>query len=243
MKSKYFSLKIFLLPLFVFFLLLFTSFYIPSPITQLSMNLVSKSLQGGKSITTRAEVYYKVAQGLLVTHLTEPLEYLIVTNSKGEFKMYDIKENSVSQSQAADFSSENSFIHDFLLGKTQDMGLRSVGFQLKNSKVEENMVITNWIPPIDLASKMSRVELVHENYSPIYMAFFGKKDKLLSKIFYYNYKQIGDITMPLTITEFQYLLNGDSTVTKKAYSDIKINEQVKDKWLNFKIPDNAKVIK
>ena len=207
------------------------------------MNLVSKSLQNGKSITTKADVYYKVADGLLVTHLTSPLEYLVITNAKGEFKMYDIKANAISQNQAADFSSENSFIHDFLLGKTQDMGLKGVGFQLKDSKVEDNVVITNWIPPIDLASKMSRVELVHENYSPIYMAFFGKKDKLLSKIFYYNYKQIGDITLPLTITEFQYMPNGDSMITKKTYTDIKINEQVDEKWLNYKIPDNAKIIK
>ena len=229
---------------FLFFgfslLVSFTSF---SPVQTLSMNLISKSLQKGKSITTKAEVYYKVSGGLLVTHLTSPVEYIIITNDKGEFKMYDMKANSVSQSQSADFSSENSFIHDFLNGNTNDMGLRKIGFQLKSTKVEDNMVITDWIPPLDLASKMSRVELVHENYSPIYMAFYGKKDKLLSKIFYYNYTKTGDLTIPLTITEFQYHPNGDSTITKRTYSDIKMNEQVDSKWLNYKIPDDAKIIK
>lgn len=224
-------------------LLMFASFLMYAPIQRISMNLVSKALQNGKSITTQAEVYYRVSGGLLVTHITAPVEYLVITNDKGEFKMYDIKENTVSQMQAADFSSENSFVHDFLNGNTNDMGLRSIGFQLKSTKMEENMVITDWIPPVNLLSKMSHVELVHEGYSPIYMAFYGKKEKLLSKIFYYNYQKAGDLSIPNTITEFQYLPNGDSTITKRIYSDIKLNEQVDEKWLNYKIPDNAKIVK
>ena len=224
----------------LFVIFAFTSF---SPVEKLSMKLVSKSLQNGKSITTQAEVYYKVSGGMLVTHIFSPVEYLVITNDKGEFKMYNIKDNTISQAQAADFSSENSFIHDFLNGSTNDMGLRKMGFQLKSTKVEDVMVITSWIPPLDIASKMSRAEVVHENYSPIYMAFYGKKDKLLSKIFYYNYQKMGELNIPLAITEFQYLPNGDSAITKRNYSEIKINEQVNEKWLNYKIPDNAKMVK
>ncbi|HEY4799821.1 MAG TPA: hypothetical protein VII99_12145 [Bacteroidia bacterium] len=207
------------------------------------MKLVSKALQNGKSITTQADVYYLVADGLLVTHITAPVEYLVITNNKGEFKIYDLKENTISQTQGADFSSENSFIHDFLNGNTNDMGLRSTGFQLKSTKVEEDMVIANWVPPLELLSKMNRVEVVHENYLPIYMAFYGKKEKLLSKIFYSNYKKAGDINLPGIITEFQYQPNGDSTITKRIYSDFKVNGEVDTKWLNYKIPSNAKVVK
>jgi len=240
-KSSY--KKLFPAPVALLVFALLASFIFYSPIQRISMKLISKSLQGGKSITTQADVYYRIAGGLLVTHITSPVEYLVITNDKGEFKMYDIKKNTISQMQAADFSSENSFVHDFLNGNTNDMGLKSIGFQLKSTKVENDMVITNWIPPLDLASKMSRVEVVHENYSPIYMAFYGKKEKLLSKIFYYNYQKIGDLNIPSIITEFQYLSNSDSTITKKIYSDYKINEQVDEKWLNYKIPDNAKIIK
>ena len=224
----------------VCFLFAFTSF---SPIEKLSMNLMSKSLQNGKSITTQAEVYYKVSGSLLITHVTSPVEFLVMTNDKGEFKMYNIKDNTVSQAQNADFSSENSFIYDFLNGNTNDMGLRKMGFQLKSTKVEDAMVITSWIPPLAMSSKISRTELVHENYLPIYMAFYGKKEKLLSKIFYYNYQRTGELNIPLTITEFQYLPNGDSTITKRNYSDVKTNEQVNQKWFDYKIPDNAKIVK
>ena len=87
------------------------------------------------------------------------------------------------------------------------------------------------------------MELVHEDYLPIYMSFYGKKDKPLSKIYYYNYKKTGDLNVPQTITEYQFHPNGDSTLTKRMYSDMLLNEQVDEKWLNFKIPDNAKVVK
>ena len=223
--------------------MLCASFFIYAPVERLSMNLVSKALQNGKSITTKAEVYYRISGGLLVTYITSPVEFLVITNDKGEIKMYDIKSNLISQMQAFDFSSENSFIHDFLLGSTNDMGLRRLGFTLKSSKVEDDMVITEWIPPLEINSPTNRIELVHENYSPIYMAFYGAKDKLLSKIYYSNYQNVGDLHIPLTITEFQYHPNGDSTVTKRIYSDIKLNEQVNEKWLNYKIPENAKIVK
>jgi outer membrane lipoprotein-sorting protein len=218
----------------------FTSFL---PVEKMSMKLLSKSLQSGKSITTQAEVFYKVSGSVLITHITSPVEYLVVTNGKGEFKMYDVKQNTISQAQGTDFSSENSFIYDFLNGNTNDMGLKRIGFQLKSTKVEEDMVITSWIPPVELNSKMARAEVVHENYLPIYMAFYGKKNKLLSKIFYYNYKKTGEINLPTTITEFQYMPNGDSTITKRVYSEIKINELVDSKWFDYKIPDNAKMVK
>ena len=224
-------------------ILLASSFYFFSPVERISMKLVSKTLQNGKSITTQADVYYRVAGGLLVTHITAPIEYLVITNNKGEFKMYDIKANSVSQIQGFDFSSENSFIHDFLTGSTNDMGLKKLGFKLQSSKVEDNLIVTTWLPPMSGDPKVSRVELVHENYSPIYMSFYGKKNKPLSKIYYYNYKKTGDLNLPQVITEFQYHPNGDSSVSKKTYTDYLLNEQVDEKWLNYKIPENAKVVK
>jgi outer membrane lipoprotein-sorting protein len=49
--------------------------------------------------------------------------------------------------------------------------------------------------------------------------------------------------MPFTITEFEYLSSTDSIITKRTYSNLKTNMQVDEKFLNFKIPANAKVIR
>ena len=46
----------------------------------------------------------------------------------------------------------------------------------------------------------------------------------------------------MNITEFQYIQN-DSIITKRSYSEPKLNDEVGNTYLNYKIPDNAKVVK
>jgi outer membrane lipoprotein-sorting protein len=54
---------------------------------------------------------------------------------------------------------------------------------------------------------------------------------------------VGSVKMPFTITEFEYLSPTDSIITKRTYSNLKTNAQVDDKYLNFKVPTDAKVIR
>ena len=228
---------------FISLFLLFAGFMLFQPVSKISLNMTAKVLQNGKYIVTKGEVFYQVAGGLLVTHFTSPYENLVITNARGEYKIYNKEANTVTQSQGADYSSENSFLYYFLSGKTQSMGLRSSGFQLIDTKIEDNLVITTWSPPFNLSSELSKVELVHENYQPIFLGFFDSNGKPKQKVFYSAYTKIGDYTIPLNITEFQYLAEGDSIITKRSYADVKINEQVDDTYLSFKIPVDAKLIK
>ena len=213
------------------------------PVSQVSMKMTARILKDGKSITATGELYYKVTGGGMVTRFLTPSEYLVMTNSNGEFSIYNNKDNTVTQAQGRDYSSENSFIYYFLRNKTQDMGLGSSGFQLKDTKFEDNLMITTWNPPAELAGSMTRAELVQENYRPIFMGFYNDKGKPIQKVYYSKYEKVGDYSVPMSITEFQYLAKGDSIITKRVYSDVKINDQVNSQWLNFRIPNNAKVIK
>jgi len=228
---------------FISLFLLFAGFVLFQPGRKISLNMTAKVLQNGKYIVTKGVVFYQVAGGLLVTHFISPYENLVITNSVGEYKIYNKEENTVTQSQGADYSSENSFIYYFLSGKTQSMGLRSLGFQLTDTKIEDNLVITTWLPPLNLSSLLSKVELAHENYQPIFLGFFDSNGKPKQKVYYSAYTKIGNYNIPMNITEFQYLAQGDSIITKRSYSDVKINEQVDDTYLSFKIPVNAKLIK
>jgi len=84
------------------------------------------------------------------------------------------------------------------------------------------------------------VELVHEKYLPVYMAYFDSKNEPLLKVFYSNYTKVKDASFPLSVTEFRFTSPVDSTIEKKVYSNIKTNEAVDDTQLNFKIPSNAR---
>ena len=218
------------------------SFSIQINIERLSVDFVVKTLKDGKSINMKGELYYAASTNKMITHFSSPIEQIVVTNSVGQFKSYDPKLNVVVQDENKDYSSQLSFVYSFMSSKTQDMGLQALGYQLKDSRVEGKRIITIWQPKTIMQGISSKVELVHENRQPIYMCFFNNKQKPEQKVFYSDYQKVGEIFFPMTITEFQYFHKGDSIITKRVYSDTKVNNEVSDDYFNFKIPDNAKVV-
>mgnify|MGYP006288238259 CR=1 FL=1 len=131
----------------------------------------------------------------------------------------------------------------FLANKIYDLGLKGLGLQLSNTRHEQGLMITEWKPVGDLSDKLSKVELVHKNYLPIYIAYFNTKNEMVQKIYYYKYRTISNLNFPTKVVEFNYLPNGDSTVTRTMYSNIKfgLNES-NEKFFNFEIPSDAKNI-
>jgi outer membrane lipoprotein-sorting protein len=210
---------------------------------KISLDLISKTLYQGKSVSLKSEVYYKSVGATMVTHFTSPKEKIVITNGNGEYKEYDFKNNTVTLLQGIDLSSKNSLFYSFLSGSIGDMGLKSLGYKLANTKVEQKMVITTWVPEGENSVKTKKAEIVHENYLPIYLAFYDINDKPMHKSFYSNFQQVGSVKMPFTITEFEYLSPTDSVITKRIYSNLKTNALVDDNYLNYKVPANAKVIR
>lgn len=212
-------------------------------IDKLKLDLVSKTLYKGKSISLTSEVYYRNTGATMVTHFTSPQEKIVITNGNGEYKDYDFKNNTVTLMQGLDLSSKNSLFYSFLSGSISDMGLKGLGYRLSDTRIEQKMVITTWVPVGENSVKTKKAEIVHENYLPIFLGFYDMNDKPMHKSFYSNFQQVGSIKMPFTITEFEYVGTTDSIITKRTYSGLKTNAQVDDTYLNFKIPVNAKVIR
>ena len=213
------------------------------PVSQISMKVTTRVLTKGKSISSEGELFYRAGNGSLVTRFITPQEYLVITNAVGEFSIYQLAENTVTQAKGKDYSSENSFLYYFLRNKTFDMGLGSSGFRLRNTRTEDKLLVTTWDPPLELAGNITQVELVHENHRPIYMGFIGPKGRPAQKVYYTRYEQVGDVALPTFITEIQFTAKGDSSITRRTYSGFRINSEVDTKWLDFRIPMDAKVVK
>ncbi len=203
----------------------------------------AKSLVQGKAVIVKAEIYYQFDQGSMVTRYLPPLDYLFITNQKGEAKIYYPATNEVYTKQSAAFDPEKSMLYFFLSNKLADLGLKDMGFKITDTRFEDNLVVTTWFPPAEVLDQYSKVELVHENYRPIYAAYFDSKGKILKKIFYYEYSSFPQFTLPSKVVEYNYMPKGDSIINKITYSDIKTGDQAKSSYFNFKIPVNAKVKK
>ena len=218
-------------------IILHASFQNPGKV---SVKMETKTLNKGKAMVINAEIYYQFDQGKMLTRYMPPLDYLFFTNQKGEAKIYYPKTNEVYSRQSAEFDSEKSLLYFFLSNKLNDLGLKDMGFTISDTRFEEHMVISTWFPPAQLSGFYSRVELVHENYRPIYIAYFNPNGKMIKKIFYYDYSSFPQFSLPLKVVEISYSSPTDSIVSKITYSDIRTGDKANSNYFNFKIPLNAK---
>ncbi len=228
--------------IFLGFLILCLGFKAPVSLQKISLMMQIKTLHNGKVITTEGEVFYKSQGGLIVTHFIKPFENITIANSRGEMKIYDPKENTIIQMQSPNFNSQNSIFYAFFNGLTQDMGLKKMGYNLSKTDVEGKYLVTTWLLSTTGKSEIKKVELVLDKYSPIHMAFFDSKNVIKQKIYYNNYQQIEEFRLPLKITEINFNSKTDSTIDRKIYTDVKVNDHVIDTYLNYQIPSGAKVI-
>ncbi|HAQ70350.1 MAG TPA: hypothetical protein DCR48_05170 [Flavobacteriales bacterium] len=227
----------------LFGLVILSSSFTPrAGIELISMDLTARTLFQGKSVTGTGTLYYKVEGSELVTKMNTPVDQVVFTNAIGEYKSYDIKENKVILLEGEDLSSKKSFIYQFLNGQTNDLGLRDLGFKMINTRFEDDIMINEWQAPSNKQVSSQKVEIAFENYLPIYVGFFDADGGIIQKTYYTNYQDVLYTKMPFTITEISYRAEGDSAISRKTYSNLKLNGNVTDYWLNYKIPENAEVI-
>lgn len=220
--------------------ILSSSFYYVN-FQKIAIKMVSKSSKNGFTTKIEGDIYYS-ANGKMITYFSYPASYTTIANNKGEFLFYDPEKNTVFQSQNQALSSETSFFYFFLNNKKTDLGLSDMGFHISNTTFEEGLTVTEWTPPIQIASQLGAIKIVHDRNDPIFMSYKDSNDQIIKKVYYYDYINMSGITIPTSVTQIDYHSAIDSVITKIYYSDIRIGNEVNEKLLNFKIPENAKVV-
>ena len=72
----------------------------------LSLEMESKTLRNGKTITVKSNIYYRLIGSKLVTHTISPFESISMTDAQGEMTYYEFKSNKVSMNRGEDYSSK-----------------------------------------------------------------------------------------------------------------------------------------
>ncbi len=206
------------------------------------LRMKSQSLQGGKAATVEAELFYQSLDGRMITVFEQPYHQVMITNKKGELSVYRPGENTLYRRQSMEYSSENNLVYFFLEGKTHDLGLHEMGFAQTKTEFDNGLLITHWMPPAALGHLFSHIELVHEDYMPIYAGYYDASRKLVKKVYYSNYEVFPQIVLPMTITEFNYLPGGDSIVSRVQFSEVYFNRQAVSSWFDFEIPHDAQIL-
>ncbi len=243
MSRKVYSHRI-IIPLVIFLtsLLLF-SFVLQSQ-RKISVSVTNRVLREGKLLTIKSDLHYNFDIGNMIAHYTTPFEYYFLSDARGEVRIFYPDKNEVFISRDPSQITDQSLLYFFLSNRISDLGLRSMGFSLFNTERSGRVVTSWWSPPPNMAANIQKIELVHENHLPIYMAYHKADNTLLRKVFYYDYTTDNSlpVSFPQKVLEYNYMPNGDSLVSQIVFSNILYGSRANSPLFNFKIPSNAKVV-
>ena len=225
--------------------LLITAFIlisIPSLFAQrrISAGVEVKTLYSGK-VTTVASKVYCTSAGRLIQVFDSPYRYYTVTNPNGEFNIYIPETNEVYSERKEDFSDRDDILYLFLSGRGDDMGLGLYGYKLSGTVRDGGGIVKRTYVPSAPGKGVAKVELVHENYLPIYLAYYNDGGAVVGKLYLSSYNRFGNMMLPLRVTSVQYTSKKDSTLVRTVYSDVKVDGQ--DPMFDFQVPAGAKPVK
>ena len=229
--------------LLIFAILVFRLSYAQGSLQKVSAHVYARQAEKGYFTAIQSNLYY-TSNGDLISEFISPEKYIMVTNNKGEVKIYNPKENTVMQFQNSLMSTHTIPFYFFFSGKTSDMGLHQAGYELADTKFDKKLVITTWklANADDKKDPVFYVKLVHNDFKPVYMDYENKQHEIIRKVYYYNYTALAGIEFPKTFTEILYQ-GKDSIVTKTEYSNFKVNDQADNALFKFQVPENAKLVK
>ena len=196
-----------------------------------------KQAAAGKVATVTKRVHCS-NDGRVVIHFLKPQDYIVVTNVKGESKMYIPSTNEVVVDNSASMTSQDELISVFMGGRAEDLGLGMYGYRLQSTTREDGLVKKTFVT--DKAGSIPKVEIVYENFLPIYCGYIDASGKTVSKTYYSNYAPAGRTMLPCRTTSITYASPKDSSVMRTIYSNIRVD--VDDPLFDFEVPANAKVV-
>ena len=217
--------------------LLLPAFFTPALAQRkVSADVEVKTVVDGIVSTVTKSVYCS-NNGRLVTLFKTPAKFYLVTNSKGEAQIYKPDTNETISQTDPSMSSSADLVSLFMNGRIDDLGLGWYGYKLSSSSKEDEYTKKTFKPS---DPSLPVVEIVFENFLPIYAAYKEAGGKILSKKYLSNYKTFKRFVMPLRVVDISYDTARDSSVTRTIYSSVKVDED--DPNFNFTVPSDAKPV-
>ena len=204
---------------------------------RVSAGVEVKQAAAGKVATITKRVHCS-SDGRAVIHFLKPQDYIVVTNVKGETRMYIPSTNEVIVDNSAAMTSQDELISLFMSGRSEDLGLGLYGYRLQSTAREDGLVKKTFVT--DEPGDIPKVEIVYENFLPIYCGFIDASGRTVTKTYYSQYVPAGRLLLPTRTTSITYTSQKDSSVMRTIYSDIRVDDD--DPMYGFEIPANAKVV-
>ena len=147
---------------------------------RISADVEVKQAAAGKVATITKRVHCS-NDGRAVIHFLKPQDYIVVTNVKGETRMYIPGTNEVMVDNSSVLTSQDELISVFMSGRAGDLGLGMYGYRLQATTREDGLVKKTYVT--DKSGDIPKVEIVYDNYLPIYCGYLDASGKTISKTY------------------------------------------------------------
>ena len=204
---------------------------------RISADVEDQQAAGGKVATVTKRIFCSL-DGRIVVHFLKPEDYILLSNVKGETRLFIPRTNEVVVDNTAVLTSQDELVSVFMGGRAEDLGLGMYGYRLQSTTREDGLVKKTYVT--DKEGDIPKVEIVYENFLPIYCGYVDVNGKTISKTYYSKYVPAGRIMLPTRTTSITYTSQKDSSVMRTIYSDIRVDDD--DPYYDFQVPSNAKVV-
>lgn len=203
---------------------------------RVSADVEVKIVAKGKVSTVTKSVYCS-SNGRLVTYFKSPVEYYMTTNLLGENQLYMPQTNEVISETNKDNGAMTELLYIFMSGHADDLALGLSGYKLSSTQREEGGLIKRVYTLIS-GPQNAKVEVVYENFLPIYSAYYDEGGKVIRKNYFSQYDRSTRMVFPMRVTTIDYGSKRDSTVVRSVYSNLKLDGD--DPKFDFVVPSDAK---
>ena len=228
---------------FVTLSIIFFAFYSQPEVDRICLHMVNKTLKNGKTVTVESDIYYKGNERKMLTRFTKPLNSILINSATGESQIFDPSRNEVQLLQHDFLKTGNNLLYFFFTNQIQNLGMKEAGYLLVNTRKEGNSLISTYQPNPESKSEIAKVEVVHENFAPIYSVFYNTRGWISRKIYYSDYHTFEHFLLPGRITEISFINPKDSIISRTIFSDVKTGRLAVSDYFDFEVPKNARVVK
>jgi len=207
--------------------------------SRVSADVEVKTLYQGQVKTVTKRVFCN-GNGRVVTVFTTPSESYVISNLKGEMKMYLPETKEVFSDRKEEFSTRDELLYIFLAGRSADLGLSGLGYKLQSSVFEEGGFLKRTYVT-SKAGSVPKVEVVLKDSLPVYVAYLDGSGAVVSKTYLSGYDYSAPFVFPSRVTGIDYTKDRDSTVTRTIYSRVSTDSD--DPLFGFEVPSDAIPVK
>ncbi len=186
----------------------------------------------GKSQLTIGKFYYDKNIKKLVYQNTFPQKETWVSS---DTLVYRIINNKIAAKYASPPIGQFSIFHLVLTNQINNYGLKNSPFTIQKVEKQNDLVITTWLPPKNLAIIFGKVLISNKNNRLFGMVFIDSKDKIIRKQFFDSYQNFRGLEFPMEIVDISYTLNKENYQVT-TYKNLEIDDVTEDYIYNFAIP-------